>query len=680
MSAEHEVRALLARTWIPFFSRFGRLNQVQVQAIPRILAGENLVVSSPAASGKTEAVVAPVLERLLPAEKNRMAVLYVVPTRALVNDVCRRLESPLEYLGLALGRKTGDHAALNERKPPFLLVTTPESFDSLLCRHPRVFEGLAAVLLDELHLLDNTPRGDQLRVLLERVRRMNPRFQCCAASATIDDDDIGRRYFAEPGFLRVVEQRDVEQLLLPLDTGWQERVLAELVERDCRKVLFFFNSRSGAEAAVRELDRPPFAGRVWVHHASLTRSVREGVEELMNRERSGLLCCTSTLELGIDIGDVDAVVLVRPPFDVTSLMQRIGRGNRRRGSSLFAIGMYTGAWERFLFEVFVECAREGRFYEKRYTPSLAVVPQQIVSYMFQRRRIGTTLTALRRVLEPVYGDGGIVEQVFQHMAATGLVRSEQRGVWFLSEEMEEPVVSGRIHSNIQEKSFGTFEVIDVTANRTIGVVFFALQHFVLAGRSWEMIELRKDEGRLLVRPVDTVAPSTKVFEGTGTGGYGYRLASVLKRRLFPELAARQFPCFRDGGWIHYVHLLGGTYGALLAEGLRADGLEATDIDGKLLVMPGTRLKTMSSSFPSPTREALRLVVARNLPRFEDGLGSGAFLRFLPRELQVEDHLLALDIDGLLAHIESIEMVELPACQVQGEFAERLARPLTADRG
>ena len=122
---EADIKRSLARTWLPFFSRFGRLAQVQVQTIPEILKGENVVVISPSASGKTEAVVAPVVERLLPVEPGRLSVLYVSPTRALVNDLYRRLAEPLDYLRLPIARKTGDHPTIEDDKLPFLLITTP---------------------------------------------------------------------------------------------------------------------------------------------------------------------------------------------------------------------------------------------------------------------------------------------------------------------------------------------------------------------------------------------------------------------------------------------------------------------------------------------------------------------------------------------------------------------------
>lgn len=666
---QREIRAALVRTYPAFFARFGRLTEVQIATIPRVLAGGNLVVISPAASGKTEAVVAPVVERLLAQGKRDFSVLYVSPTRALVNDLFRRLVEPLEYLDLRLERKTGDHSRIDEARLPFMLLTTPESFDSLLCRHPRIFRSLAAVILDEIHLLDNTPRGDQLRVLLERLRLLNPDLNYYALSATIDDLEIGDRYFPNVEVVRVMNQREIRAELLPGGADWPERVVAQLVANGCKKALCFFNARSLAEAGVKLFDIAPFSGRVWVHHASLTRPVREEVEARMNRERSGILCCTSTLELGIDIGDVDAVILFRPPFNVSSLLQRIGRGNRRLQNGLYTIGVYLDAWERLLFETFIDCAREGRLYDKRYTPCLSVLPQQIVSYLFQRRRIGTTRDALRRIFQPLLGNNPVLDQVFNHLCREEVVVERRNGVYFLSSALERKVELGKIHSNIQEKSFGQYQVIDVTNGQEVGTVFFVLERFVLGGRSWETVERREKEKRLLVKPLAAISPSTKVFEGTGTGGYYYQLAEFLKSRIFPGLKAGEFPYFIEGGQVYLIHLLGATYGGLLAEALFREGRAVTDMEGKLFILPAE--KNGLARFPLPSREAIKSVVRDNLARFEDSLGSGAFFYLLPENLQVEDHLLALDVDGLWEFLDRLELVQMDPAAVRAQIAEHL---------
>lgn len=136
-----EIKQRLSRTWFPFLSRFGKFTPVQKSAIPLILEGDNLVVISPSASGKTEAVVAPLVERMIDRNHREFAILYISPTRALVNDLYRRLEEPFRQLNLPLQIKTGDRPTFETSKLPFCLLTTPESFDSLLCRHPEVFKN-----------------------------------------------------------------------------------------------------------------------------------------------------------------------------------------------------------------------------------------------------------------------------------------------------------------------------------------------------------------------------------------------------------------------------------------------------------------------------------------------------------------------------------------------------------
>jgi len=671
VAEEQDIRAALRHTWMPFFSRFGRLTEIQLRTIPLILAGQNLVVISPAASGKTEAVVAPAVERLLPDRRGKFSILYVSPTRALVNDLFRRLSGPLEALALPIARKTGDHPTIDEKRLPFMLITTPESFDSLLCRHTRIFRDFSAVMLDELHLLDNTPRGDQLRVLLERLRLINQNVRYYALSATIDDLDIGKRYFPDPEVVQVAGRREIDVTLLPMKSDWYGDVLAELQRRESRKVLCFFNARSSAEASAKLLDRPPFTGRVWVHHASLTKEVREEVEARMNREKTGMLCCTSTLELGIDIGDIDGVVLVRPPFNVSSMLQRLGRGNRRRASYLSVVGMYVNAWERFLFESFLECAAQGRLYEKRYTPALSVIPQQVLSYLFQRRRIGTTLESLYKILRPLTGSDEPINKVFRHMIDTGQIAAQRPGVYFTAPAVEREVELGKIHSNIQDKTFGNYEVYDVTTNRHLGTVFFVFHHFLLGGRSWELVEHREKDKRILVKPMQAVSANTKVFEGTGTGGYSYRLAAALKTRLFPDLKPSQFPYFRDGSETYVVHLLGATYGYILSEAMSARGRDVSDMEGKLFVLSARGAAKELRTFPVPDLTAVRDLVSTSLHRLEDSLGSGAFFRSLPEDLQIDDHLLALDILGLLDFLKGLEPVELPADVVSGTIRKHL---------
>ena len=651
-----EIKKNLSRTWIPFFGHFGSFTPIQEMAIPLILKNKNVVVISPSASGKTEAVVAPILERLLErqvfrAGRNKLRVLYISPTRALVNDLHRRLRNPIHYLDISLGVKTGDRPHLSDKKVPGILLTTPESFDSLLTRRPKLFLDLQAVILDEIHLLDNTPRGDQLRILLNRLRKIRSRLHYAALSATIDDLDIGERYFPDPEVCLLESRREIEYLLVHTD-AMIEKLKAVSRERNLKKILVFFNARSLAEIYSRKLSVSPFSDMVYVHHASLPKSKREDIEKAMNSTDHAVLCATSTLELGVDIGSVDCIVLYRPPFDVSSMLQRIGRGNRRT-HKLFAIGVYTDGWEKNLFETYLECAMQGRLYDKRYTPSLSVIPQQIYSYFHQRRRIGTTMNSLSKIIYPVFSED-TVKSVFKHLYEEGKVVETRPGIYFNSPDLEKKIEYGKIHSNIAESSFGEYDVIDVALGIVVGRIFHLREKFVLGGKCWQIGRIDEKEKRVYARCIGDASAVAKVFEGKGAGSYNYRLAPVIKRRFIPELAFEDFPYTVEGTKTHIIHLLGSMYGFVLADSLFHDGIDVTDVEGKIFVLNG--YVPSDARFPIPSDDAIKRVLRDGIRRLEDALGSGAYFYDLPLELQIEDHWLNMDIDGFLSFLGSLRLV------------------------
>ncbi|UCG29384.1 MAG: DEAD/DEAH box helicase [candidate division WOR-3 bacterium] len=653
-----EIKRALRRTWFPFFARFGKFTPVQEITIPQILRNKNVVVISPSASGKTEAVIAPVLEnmferRLFNVRPNKLRVLYISPTRALVNDLYRRLLDPIDYLNLTLGLKTGDRPRLSDKNMPHVLLTTPESFDSLLTRRPRVFLDLEAVILDEIHLLDNTPRGDQLRILLNRLRKIRNRLHYSALSATIDDLEIGCRYFSDPEVCMLDAPREIDYLLVPAKDV-VVKLMAISRERRFKKILAFFNARSLAELYSQKLAVPPFSDAVYVHHASLPRARREDIERIMNSADHAILCATSTLELGIDIGTVDCIVLFRPPFDVSSMLQRIGRGNRRT-QSLFAVGVYTNDWERTLFETYFECARQGNLYDKRYTPNLSVIPQQIYSYFHQRRRIGTTVNSLTKVFSPVCSEG-TVKTVFKHLYEEGKVSETRPGIYFNSPSLEKKIDYGKIHSNIAETSFGEYDVFNVTVGNLVGRVFHLREKFVLGGKCWRIRQIDEKEKKVYAQCIGDASAVTKVFEGKGAGSYNYRLAPVIKSRIVPSIGFEYFPYAVESNNTHILHLLGSLYGFILADALFHGGIDAMDVEGKMLVL--NRFVPVDDRFPIPGLGSIKKVVSDNISRLEDALGSGAYFYDLPLEYQIEDHMLNMDVQGFLDFLQSLRLVRV----------------------
>ncbi len=169
----HALKHRLPRTWGAFFGRYGNFTETQTAAIPLLLDGANVVISAATASGKTEAALAPLIERHLPpTHPTGLTILYLLPTRALINDLSKRLSAPLDALRVAYAVKTHDLDNFDPRYPADLLLTTPESLDALLASAPKMLIGVRAVVIDELHVFDGTVRGDQLRVLLNRLRQV----------------------------------------------------------------------------------------------------------------------------------------------------------------------------------------------------------------------------------------------------------------------------------------------------------------------------------------------------------------------------------------------------------------------------------------------------------------------------------------------------------------------------
>lgn len=391
------LKARLARTWTAFFERHGNFTAIQLAAIPRILDGQNVVISASTAQGKTEAAVAPLVERHCLNSPSGLTILYLTPTRALANDLLHRLESPLECLGLSVAIRTRDQNTFNPQHPARFLISTPESMDSLLTSYARVFAQLRAIVLDELHVFDSTPRGDQLRVLLRRVRQIREyssslaqspgaAVQHIALSATLSHPETtATRYFLVDQAIQMAGHRPLEAELISMVSETADDLVNYLFTfraKGWRKALAFCNSRTEVEAyaaAIRK--RSPFGNAVYVHYSNIAPQRRREIEQQFANTETAICCATSTLELGIDIGDVDIVLLIGPPGDLQSFLQRVGRGNRRQDVTRVTC-FYRTPLEKLIFETL--CApplNETDSFDAPFRPSVAI--QQIFSLLKQ---------------------------------------------------------------------------------------------------------------------------------------------------------------------------------------------------------------------------------------------------------------------------------------------------------
>jgi ATP-dependent Lhr-like helicase len=659
-----EIKKRLKRAWHPFFSRFGKLTEVQEKTIPLVLEGKNLLVISPAATGKTEAVIAPLCELFCDHSTNSTIILYISPTRALVNDVMRRLNDPVEMMGLSIGRRTGERKEITSKSKPFLLITTPESLDSIMARTPALLEDVKAVVIDEVHLIDGTERGDMVRVLLKRLKLLlkGKKVLTFALSATVDRPELGARYMDNYETVVVKKKREINRFFFRDSPETPSLLVKFLAENQFKKCIAFFNSRSLAESFSARFSLPPFTNSVLVHHGSLSKSMREEAESFMLTGKAGIICATTTLELGIDIGDIDCVILYRPPPSISSLLQRIGRGNRRRNDSLTAVGIYTNEWERLLFETFFECAEKGEFYERRYREAIAAIPQQVFSYLYQKRRTGATRKSIQRIFEGIYSSED-VDRFIEHAIMKNYLREMRMGILAPSEKLENLIRYGKIHSTIKDLSSKEYEIVEAETGRRIGSVFYVPSSFSLGGRIWNLVELDRKNRIAYVRSGEEVE-SAYLFEGVGFGNYSYELSGVLRRKIFPEVNMNSIPFTIQNGEAVVFHLFGPIYGSLLSESLEMEKrIKTRCIDGKVTFCPSPDIML------SPSEEVVREVIRNDIATLQDALGAGNFFYNLPEELQVKAIWNSLDMDGFLEYLHTLEFVEYE----REDFMERIKR-------
>ncbi len=328
----------------------------QLAMIEQARAGRDALLIAPTGGGKTLAGFLPSLIELAerpPANTPAgLHTLYISPLKALAVDVERNLNAPILEMGLPITAesRTGD-TGLSRRqrqrvKPPEILLTTPEQL-ALLCAWEGarlLFESLRCVILDEIHTLHASKRGDLLALDLARLSTLAPHMRRVGLSATVDDPEVIKRWMAGPAGPGAIElvtgpagaQPIVDMLLSEGRVPWAghtaQHAMAEVYEaiKRSKTALVFVNTRFQAEFAFQELwrlndDALPIA----LHHGSLAAERRRKVEAAMARGALRAVVCTSTLDLGIDWGDVDLVIQLASPKGAARMVQRIGRANHR---------------------------------------------------------------------------------------------------------------------------------------------------------------------------------------------------------------------------------------------------------------------------------------------------------------------------------------------------------------
>jgi ATP-dependent Lhr-like helicase len=624
-------RRLLPLTFGPWFGRFDALTRVQEEAIPMILAGRDTLVCSATASGKTEAYAAPAAERAHHHGNAPATVLIVCPTRALANDLKRRLEGPMALVEVPFGRYTGEHKERTAGRMRAVSIVTPEALDSLLVRRSRALANVRLVIVDEVHVVDGTPRGDHLRVLLHRLSSVarHP-VQRVAVSATVDDPAaLAARYLGPepalvvvPGARRLVgkgfDQRSPEAMRAHLDT---------LAAGGLRKVLVFCKSRNLVETLAAKLARRTrFGDAVFAHHGSLAKIERERTERQFLAASSGVCFATLTLEMGIDIGTVDYVLLADVPSDVASFLQRIGRGGRRGDTTRFGY-VVADAGEEHVLRTMVSLGKEGLLAARPYGFRPSVFVQQALGlacaagYVEAQDVDALVPPALAAELGPRFG-----ARLLESMHEAALLERARGGRYVPLEAHEQRFARGEMHSNFEDVA--AFEVVDRITGDVVGhVEALDSRRVELGGRDRNVAH--QSGARILTDAGRDGQPAR--FRPNAAPSVSFAFGRAVVEGL--GVAPGELAIVAEAGELRLVHGCGTVGALLLDEVLTRAGASPNDSGAYT-----TSIARAPEALPSLGPEELCAFVQAHVGRLARLVAAGPWRRGLPFDV----HLAAVE--------------------------------------
>ncbi|MEN6609944.1 MAG: DEAD/DEAH box helicase, partial [Methanoregulaceae archaeon] len=502
---------------------FEELSVVQEQAIPEVLAGNNLLLIAPTGTGKTESAMLPIFSRLLDVTGGGFKALYITPLRSLNRDMLQRMEWWCRELGFTVGVRHGDTSANDRRKqalsPPDLLITTPETLQALFMgkRIRQHLKQVKYVIVDEVHELAGSKRGAQLAVALERTREYAGEFQRIGLSATVGNPEEVARFLCGPrpcGIVQVpvAKTLDISVRYIGDEFKRQTKILDKMLPAH-ESTLVFVNTRVTAEALGHALYE---RGDVEVHHGSLSKEVRIEAEERFRKGEIGTLICTSSMELGIDIGQVSHVIQFGSPRVVARLVQRVGRAGHRLNTVSRGTVLATGFDDVLESVVIARRAKSGEI--ERVVPhyrAADVLANQVAAIAVEYGEI--PIPRVREIItrSEIFRDAGdLVDAVCAQVAEHRLIRIEgDRIITTLRARKYLAATLSMIHDERK------IPIVDIISRKTVGTLDESFvvgwihtgAVFITKGQLWRVLDI--EDGRLKVEPAKKALGELPSWEG-----------------------------------------------------------------------------------------------------------------------------------------------------------------------
>ena len=504
---------------------FESLTEIQKEAIPEILEEKNCLIIAPTGSGKTECATIPIFSKLKNRKiPNKIKALYITPLRALNRDVFKRIINYAESEELKIEIRHGDTSQANRKRiadsPPDILITTPETLVNLLSqkKHLDALSDLEWIIIDEVHELLASERGSQLSLSLERLQlKTKNEIHRIGLSATVGNTHEAGHFLvgSERKFQLIHDKslRNYDVDVVYVD-GIMDDVAIEIIEYIKKQninspVLLFTNSRGESER-LSSILKQKTTMNVELHHGSLSRQVREETEDMLREGKPGIVVCTSSLELGLDIGSVELVVHYGSPRQVSKFMQRIGRSKHNRGSSARGLIITEHADDEYEIQAIIERIKEGSIEEQKiHNGSLDVLAHHLVGLSMQ---IGSVPIEMAfKLTKHAYPFRNLeIDEFFDVLELLSL----RELIFFNEEKTEYKKNTAFFATKYHFQNLSTipdilkFKVVDTIENKFIGTLDQRFvgdldkdQIFVLRGSQWRVLNIDEKSFKVNVIPI-----------------------------------------------------------------------------------------------------------------------------------------------------------------------------------
>ncbi|MEM3543846.1 MAG: DEAD/DEAH box helicase [Candidatus Micrarchaeia archaeon] len=521
-------------------NKFGSLTEIQKQAIPLVQQGKNVLIIAPTGSGKTETAAVPIMEKIKESNLKGIAAIYITPLRALNRDMLKRLTEWAKEIGITIAVRHGDtgtsERSLQAKSPPQFLITTPETLQAILPAKKigEHLRNVKYVIVDELHELADSKRGAQLSIGLERLAEKAGEFQRIGISATVSDpiklsqflcgfrscEIVDLKYLKSMKFEISYPQPAIhyekEANELQIDSAAVARLkeIQKIIQH--QRTLIFVNTRSIAEILGSRLMK--LDPKIAVHHGSLSKEVRIQLEDDFKNGKLHALVATSSLELGIDIGDISHVIQYMSPRQVSRLIQRVGRsGHTIKGTSKGTI-ICADPDDVFEAHALLKLIEEGQLEEQQICENaLDVLAHQIAGILVERDNI--SIEEVYSIIKRAYPYSTLHPEKFLSV----INFMEDKRLLKKNGNLLQRMSSTRLYyyehlSTIP--SVEKFLVKDAATNKIIStldedfVSFFETNElFITKGVPWRILDIDNEKRIVVVEAADDISAAIPDWEG-----------------------------------------------------------------------------------------------------------------------------------------------------------------------